>query len=309
LTGEDSDVSHFALRWRAPAALLALTVTVLTSPGARAGEDGVLTRAEEARQKALEVERDTLVREIVERRLMRLPPETVHGAAFEHASVRDAVDRMLLLDQAMRVTELGGVENLDRLFLALAGIRGRAPRDAVRARDVLADRLALSREERAEAARTELALSRALAEREAKPADARPLAGPETQRLDSPGPAPGQPSVAALDYIPVSPEELLTLRARHLADGRAKEQTWYDRLHADPLADQKWRERELAHQQRVARMATTHEISRGPSYQLGVWLQETWKQKEPVGLALIAIVVAGLGLGGVLLFQVLRSRR
>jgi hypothetical protein len=290
-------------------ALLAIGLCVLASRGARAGEDGVLTRAEEARQRALEEERDTLVREIVQRRLMRLPPETVHGAAFEHASVRDAVDRMLLLDQALRVTELGGVENLDRLFLALAGIRGRAPRDAARAREVLADRLALSREERAEAARTELALSRALAEREPKPANARPLAGPETQRLDPPGSAPGQPSVAALDYIPVSPEELLTLRARHLADGRAKEQSWYDRLHADPLADQKWRERELEHQQRVARMATTHEISRGPSYQLGVWLQDTWKNKEPIGLALIAIVLAGLGVAGVVLYQVLRSRR
>lgn len=276
-----------------------LLVWLLVAPGsATAGPDTILTREEEARLKAEEAEREALVQRVYRERLLQIPPETFHAPHVDTARpVLGLVEDLLFLELATRLLEHGGVENIDRLREAAQTWRGRAIRDAARSREALADRLRPTEAERADSARSGLSLEQVLARNEEKPADARP------------GVAAAQPAAAPLDYIPVRPEDLNALRDRYMASGQSVDENWYARLARDPVAEKRWKEQQRAHETNVARLQTAWATEHGASYQIGTWLQDTWHRKDPLGLAIIAVIL--LGLAGVVwvAFKLLRRDR
>jgi hypothetical protein len=278
----------------------AALVTLLSLAGASAqAAPPILTREEEARAKALEAERETLVQRIYRERLLQVPPETFHpGRANAQRPVLDVVEDLLFLDLAARILETGGVENVDRLREAAQVWRNRSARNAARSREVLSDRLHPSQDELVEAGRTGLALADVVTRAEEKPAAA---------VAALPGAQPT--SAAPLDYIPVPAEDLAALRERYLASGRTVDEAWYARLARDPIAEQRWKDQQRANELNVARLQTAWATDRGFSYQTGTWLQEVWHRKDPVGLAIVAVLLLGLGAVMLLAFKLLRRDR
>jgi hypothetical protein len=256
----------------------------------------ILSREEEAQAKALEAERETLVQRIYRERLLQVPPETFHsGRANAKRPVLDVVEDLLFLDLAARILETGGVENVDRLREAAQVWRNRSARNATRSREVLSDRLHPSQDELVEAGRTGLSLVDVIARDDEKPAAAIAAV---------PGAAPM--SAAPLDYIPVPPEDLAALRERYLASGRSVDEAWYSQLARDPIAEQRWKEQQRATELHVARLQTAWATDKGLSYQTGTWLQETWQRKDPVGLAIVAVLLLALGVVVLVALKLLR---
>ncbi len=277
--------------------MIGALAAVLACVGATAkAAPPILSREEEARAKALEAERETLIQRVYQERLLQVPPETFHpGRANAQRPVLDVVEDLLFLDLAARILETGGVENVDRLREAAQVWRNRSARNAARSREVLSDRLQPSQEELVEAGRTGLALSDVVARAEEKPA---------TTVAALPGAQPA--SAAPLDYIPVRAEDLAALRERYLASGRTVDEAWYSRLSRDPIAEQRWKEQQRANELHVARLQTAWATDRGLSYQTGTWLQEVWHRKDPVGLAIVAVLLLGLAAVLFLAFKLLR---
>ena len=266
---------------------MVLLITFLSAgvPGwAQSSVRPIPTRAEEARAKAEEAEREALIQRIYRERLLQVPPETFHPPVADlDRPVLTIVEDLLFLDLAAHLLENGGAENIDRLREAAQSWRARATRDAARSRDVLADRLRPTRDELTESARTGLLLAVVKARDETKPTTS-PSGTPTIQA----------PAAAPLDFIPVPAEDLAALRDRYRASAQTVDENWLERLSRDPTAEQRWKEQEAAADLSRARLQTAWATDRGTSYQLGAWLQETWQRKEPIGLAVIMVFVLAL---------------
>lgn len=288
--------------WRSARPLLTFLFAVLSlfpAPETRGAPTDILTREEEAARKAEEAEREGIIGLIYSERLLRVPPETFHAPTADlDRPVAAIVEDMLFLDLAVHLLEYGGVENIDRLRAAAQIWRARATRDAARSRDALADRLTPSRDELTEAARSALPLATVAARGEEKSSGA--VVG---------GSAPAPVSVAPLDYIPVPPEDLVALRERYMASGRPVDEAWYNRMARDPIAEERWKQQQLAMEKEVARLQTGWKTEKGFGYQIGVWTQDVWQRKDPLGLGLIAIFLLGAAVAAFVVFKLIRRDR
>ncbi|MCK6570440.1 hypothetical protein L6V77_04925 [Myxococcota bacterium] len=286
--------------------LLALAVLLwVPCPAVFAAPAPILTREEEAARKADEAEREAIIALIYQERLLQVPPDTFHApTADPKRSVAALVEDLLFLDLAVHLLEQGGVENIDRLRAAAQTWRARATRDAARSREALVDRLGPSRDELTEAARTALSVAEVAARGEERTTGAVVGTAP-SGTLAASATAP----VAPLDYIPVPPEDLAALRERYMASGRPVDEAWYNRLARDPIAEERWKQQQAAMEKEVARLQTGWKTEKGAGYQIGVWTQDVWQRKDPLGLAVIFVFLLGAGAAGFVVFKLIRRDR
>ncbi len=267
-----------------------------------AGAIPPMTRADADARRTADRERMALVERIYQERLRAVPPDTFHPAADDgQRTVGTVAEDMVGLELTLRLIEPGGLENIDRIRSAALAWRTRNARSAIRGREVLKDKLRPSQDELDEAAHTTVPLAYVQAHPEERPTQPNSIGGGAAP--------PGTPSAPPLDYIPVPPEEMQALRERYLASGQPVSQTWYDRLYRDPAADEDWKRQRDAFELEVARVQTTHATEHGGSYQFGLWIQDVWHKKEPLGLALIGIFVVGALAAAALATRLLRRDR